>query len=60
MASLSSKQMFAEERILERHVILTGQADTGKSFLLRDVVLTAGCNNILVYSVVVLSRLKYG
>ena len=52
MASLTSKQMFAEERILERRIILTGQAGTGKSFPLRDVALTVGYNNILVYSVV--------
>ena len=57
MASLTSKQMFAEERILEGHnIILTGQAGTRKSFLLRDVALTVGYNNIIFcrgfYSVV--------
>ena len=53
--------MFAEEGILEGHnIILTGQAGTGQSVLLQDVALTVGYNNILVYSVVDLSRLKYG
>ena len=40
MASFTSEQKFAEERILEGHNILTGQAGTVKSFLLRDVALT--------------------
>ena len=41
MASFTSEQMFAEERILEGHnIILTDQAGTEKSFLLRDVALT--------------------
>ena len=41
MASFTSEQMFAEERILEGHnIILTDQAGTEKSFLLRDVELT--------------------
>ena len=41
MASFTSEQMFAEERILEGHnIILTGQTGTEKSFLLRDVALT--------------------
>ena len=41
MAALTSEQIFAEQRILEGHnIILTGQAGTGKSFLLRDVALT--------------------
>ena len=41
MASFTSEQKFAEERILEGHIIiLTGQAGTEKSFLLRDVALT--------------------
>ena len=41
MASFTSKQIFAEERILEGHnIVLTGQDGTEKSFLLRDVALT--------------------
>ena len=53
MASLTSKQMFAEERIPEGHnIILTGQAGTGKPFLLLDVALTVGYTDIIFYSVV--------
>ena len=54
MASFTSEQMFAEERILEGHnIILTGQDGTEKSFLLRDVTLTTiFCGD--------LSRLKHG
>ena len=44
MASFNHEQMFAEERILEGHIILTGQAGTEKSFLLRDVALTTFCS----------------
>ena len=41
MASFTSEQMFAKERILKGHnIILTGQDGTEKSFLLRDVALT--------------------
>ena len=41
MASFTSEQKFAEERILEgQNIILTGQAGTEKSFLLQDVALT--------------------
>ena len=39
MATLTSEQKFAWEKIKEGHnVVLTGQAGTGKSFLLRQVV----------------------
>ena len=38
MAALTDQQVYAEQIILEGHnVVLTGQAGTGKSFLLQDV-----------------------
>ena len=39
MATLTAEQKFAWEKIIEGHnVVLTGQAGTRKSFLLRQVV----------------------
>ena len=41
MAALNEQQVFAERFILEGHnVVLTGQAGTGKTFLLKDIVST--------------------
>ena len=49
MASLTSEQMFAEERILEGHnIILTDQAGTEK---LISITRCGIYNNILLYSV---------
>ena len=41
MATMNEQKIFAEENILDGHNnVLTGQAGTGKTFLLKDIVST--------------------